>query len=193
MLRQQSLPVGRIVAPLFELSVEKTNLEAMRSEWIPLHREVSPEPTDCPCGQHGIVELCWIQNIRNNRRVFVGNCCVNFVAEKGYCAKCRLYPCISHTSHFCGACARNRKDAPTGVVQKGRPLYGDPIVGLTYEQAYRRNPQYAHYIRTTASCWKYNDPHYLEYLRLTHERNTPRKEAPPTMRTKRMEEYVELE
>jgi hypothetical protein len=164
----------RIVAPLFNLSVEKTDRDVMKAEWLPLHREISPEPTDCPCGQHGIVELCWIRNIVNNRELYIGNCCINFIAPKGYCAKCRIYPVVSQAAHYCEFCGHNRKDAPSGVVQKGSPLYGKPIKGLSYSAARLANPEYAHYIRTTPKTWKYNDPHYLQYLQLTHERNSMR-------------------
>jgi hypothetical protein len=175
-----------IAAPLFELSSEKTDVEVMRKEWVPLHREESPEPTQCPCGKNGIVELCWIRNVVTGHTLFVGNCCVKFVAEKGYCAKCELYPVVSHAAHYCQFCGHNRRDAPTGFVTKGKPLYGPPIVGLSYTQAYIQNKPYANYILDTPKTWKYNDPHYIQFLQLNRERNAA---GPPAARPKRKVEF----
>ena len=164
--------MARIIAPLFELSHEKNDPEVMRKEWIVLHREtLDGWCDDCPCGKRGIVELCWIRNVVTNRRIFVGNCCVNFVADKGYCARCELYPTISHAAHYCEFCAHNRNDAPTGFVTKGEPKYGEPIKGKTYTRAYIDNKSYARYILSTPSSWRYNDPHYLQFLKLNEERN----------------------
>lgn len=164
----------RIIAPLFDLSAEKKNAAKMRLEWIALHREVSPEPENCPCGKSGIKELCWVRNVVTNRTLFVGNCCVNFIAEKGYCAECELYPVVSHAAHYCEFCGRNRKDAPTGFVEKGVPKFGDPIKGLTYVQAYLRNTSNARYILANPHTWGYYDPHYIQFLRLNEERNSVR-------------------
>ena len=129
----------RIVPPLFDLSEEKKLLPVMLEEWEVLHREVSDTYEQCPCGKQGIVELCWIRNRVTNTKLFIGNCCVSVFGKEALCAKCRLYPIISPTAHFCLACSRNRKDAPTGRVTKGKPLYGKPIVGLTYQEAYLAN------------------------------------------------------
>jgi len=159
--------MARIADYLKSLSVDKENF---RREWIPLHRETCEEPETCPCGKKGIKELCWVQNLVTDESFWVGNCCVRFVAEKGYCAKCEIYPTVSHTAHYCEACARGRKDAPTGIVERGVPRYGPPIKGLTYEDAMFANPSYVTYILKTPSTWKYNDPHFLAYLRLQKER-----------------------
>lgn len=166
--------MSRIIQPLFDLSAEKKNVEKMRQEWVVLNREVSPVPEECPCGKTGIIELCWVRNVVTNRTVFVGNCCVNFVAEKGYCARCEIYPVVSHAAHYCERCGRNRKDAPSGFVEKGVPKFGDPIKGMTYVQAYLRNTSHARYILANPHTWKYNDPHYIQFLRLNEERNSVR-------------------
>ena len=159
--------MSRIADVLRSLSV---NQENFRREWIALHRQTCEEPETCPCGKRGIKELCWVQNVLTNEEFFIGNCCIKFIAEKGYCAKCALYPVISHSAHYCQFCAHGRRDAPSGYVEKGKPLYGPPIKGLSYEDALVANPEYAKYIRKTPSTWKYNDPHYLAYLNLQYER-----------------------
>jgi hypothetical protein len=171
--------MSRIIAPLFELSAEKKDLETMRKEWVVLRREVATQPQHCPCGKNGIVELCWVRNVVTNRSLFVGNCCVTFVAEKGYCSRCEIYPVVSHTAHYCRFCGHNRKDAPSGVVEKGVPKFGDPIKGLTYVQAYLRNTSHARYILANPHTWKYNDPHYIQFLRLNEERNSVRRKRMP--------------
>lgn len=157
----------RIADTLKEKSSNQSNY---RQEWIPLHRETSPEPEVCPCGQTNIRELCWIKNLVTEETFFIGNCCIRLIAEKGYCAKCEIYPTISHAAHYCSFCARGRKDGPTGFVEKGVPRYGEPIKGKSYEEAMLANPSYANYILKTPSTWKYNDPHFLEYLRLQRGR-----------------------
>lgn len=152
------------------LRMRSRNMDNFRREWIVLHRVVAEDPEVCPCGKQGIKELCWIKNVLTEDEFFIGNCCVRFLADKGYCAKCEIYPVISHSAHYCEACAHGRKDAPTGFVEKGNPLYGKPIKNLTYEEAMVANPDYAKYILKTPSTWKYNDPHYLAWLRLQKQR-----------------------
>jgi len=164
----------KIIKPLFELSVEKENINRMKSEWIVLQRDVAPEPCQCPCGKQGIVELCYIRNVARNLTIFVGNCCVRFFSEPARCSRCEIYPVVSPAAHFCHFCVHHRKDAPTGFVTKGKPLYGDSIQGLSYKAAYLANTKYARYILATPSTHKYNDPHYLEWLRLNEIRNLSR-------------------
>ena len=162
--------MSRILSPLFELSVEKNDRSRMLAEWLVLHREVAAVPQTCPCGKQGIKELCHIRHIPTGRLVTVGNCCVGVFKTSALCDTCKLYPILSGTSHKCRFCAYHRKDAPTGVVLKGKPLYGAPILGLPYSEAYKANPAYAKYILATPQTEKYNDPHYLAYLRLIQSR-----------------------
>lgn len=157
----------RIEAPLREMSV---NPENVREEWFVCERQVSPEPEVCPCGKTGIRELCWIQNRLTGGRIFIGNCCIGFLAERGFCARCRIYPVLSAAAHYCSACAHNRADKPSGFVEKGKPRYGRPIIGLSYEDAVDANPSYAKYIVATPSQRKHNDPHYLQFLLLWRSR-----------------------
>jgi len=159
----------KIVPALFEMSNEKEDAMKMKQEWIVGHREVAEEPQVCPCGKTGIRELCWIRNRETDVDTFIGNCCVRFLGERGYCSMCEIYPTISHAAHYCEWCAHNRKDKPTGFVEKGKPLYGDPIIGLSYKEAYRRNRSYADYILKTPSQAKWNDPHYLAFLKKESE------------------------
>ena len=170
----------KIVPALFELSEEKEDVETMRDEWIVGDRQVAEEPQVCPCGKTGIKELCWIRNHVNDTELFIGNCCVRFFGERGYCARCSIYRTVSDTAHFCEWCGHNRNDMPSGVVRKGNPRYGDPIVGLPYKVAYHRNPSYAKYIVATPSQAKWNDPHYLAFLRKLFSESG-------NMRQKRME------
>ena len=162
--------MSRILAPLFELSNEKNDLSRMLAEWLVLHREKAEEPHCCPCGKDGIKELCYIRHIPTGRRYAIGNCCISIFKTSALCDTCKLYPILSDTSHKCQFCAHHRKDAPTGVVLKGKPLYGAPILGLPYAEAYKANPAYAKYILATPQTEKYNDPHYLAYLRLIQSR-----------------------
>jgi hypothetical protein len=168
------MSLHKISKPLFELSVEKMDTDTMKSEWIVLHRGVADEPTTCPCGKQGIRELCYIRNRHSGLTIFVGNCCVRFLGGHARCADCEIYTTVSPTAHLCRFCAHRRKDAPTGFVTKGKPLYGTPILGKTYKEAYLANTSYARYILATPSTHKYNDPHYIEWLRLNESRNLSR-------------------
>lgn len=168
------MSLQKIIKPLFDLSVEKKNLSKMKSEWIVLQRDVAPEPCECPCGKQGIRELCYIRNVARNLTIFVGNCCVRFFDEPARCARCEIYPTVSPTAHLCHFCVHNRSDAPTGFVTKGKPLYGSPIRGLSYKDAYLANTGYARYVLANPKTHKFNDPHYLEWLRLNESRNLSR-------------------
>ena len=64
-LRAHILPLSE--SPSFELA---------RSEWQLVDVEVSEEFDSCPCGQQ-IKEHCYIQNILNGSRTYVGNVCIN--------------------------------------------------------------------------------------------------------------------
>lgn len=154
----------KIVPALFEHSDEKEDVRKMKSEWIVGDREVAEEPQRCPCGKNGIKELCWIRNVVTETEMFIGNCCVRFFGERGYCARCGVHRTLSDTAHYCEWCGHNRNDMPSGRVRKGKPLYGDPIIGLSYDEAYRKNPSYARYIVATPGQAKWNDPHYLAFL-----------------------------
>lgn len=49
---------------------------AAKNEWKLVGVELQEERSNCPCGQ-AIKELCYIENISNKNRTFVGNVCVN--------------------------------------------------------------------------------------------------------------------
>lgn len=143
---------------LFENSREKYDYTLMLEEWIELNRETAHEPCDCPCGKRGIVELCYIFNVLTGYTGYVGNCCVRHIKDCiGYCSSNRCpYRCVSHAAHFCEYHARNRKDAPTGFISrgkwKGRP-YNDPCLADYAKWALKeRSPGV--------------DPHYLAWLDL---------------------------
>lgn len=156
----------KIVPALFALSVEKHDERVMKREWVVGDRQVSEEDEVCPCGKTGIRELCWVVNRQTGQRIFMGNCCVRFFDAIGKCMRCKIYPAVSPTAHYCEFCAHNRKDKPTGRVTKGTPRRGPPIVGLTYQEALDANPQYAKYIHDTPSQAKWNDPHFLQFIRV---------------------------
>jgi hypothetical protein len=135
----------------------------MVGEWIPLHREVSDELCECPCGKSGIRELCHLTNLETGYKGFVGNCCILHLGDNvvGYCSALMCpYPCKSHTAHFCEYHAHNRKDAPTGVVSRGKwkgKRYDDPCLAKYAEWAIEdRN--------------RGIDPHYLAWLDLQASR-----------------------
>jgi hypothetical protein len=135
----------------------------MIREWIPLHREVSEELCECPCGKSGIRELCHLTNVHTGYTGFVGNYCILHLGDNvvGYCsARMCPYPCKSHTAHFCEYHAHNRKDAPTGVISRGKwkgKRYNDPCLA-----------QYAQWAIKDRN--KGIDPHYLAWLDLQASR-----------------------
>lgn len=45
-------------------------------EWSLLEVYENDEPETCLCGHYPIMELCVLQNIRNQNQVTVDNCCV---------------------------------------------------------------------------------------------------------------------
>jgi hypothetical protein len=152
-----------IASHLFRYSQEQTNWSKMVGEWVPLHREVSDELCECPCGKEGIRELCHLTNLRTGYIGFVGNCCILHLGESvvGYCsAPSCPYPCVSHTAHFCEYHAHNRKDAPTGFITRGKwrgKRYNDPCLAKYAEWAIEdRN--------------RGIDPHYLAWLDLQASR-----------------------
>ena len=178
--------MARIVPALFGASREKKLLDKMRDEWAVCEREVSDEPVECPCGKKNIRELCWIRNRITGHRMFVGNCCIKFLADKGYCAECGIYEVVSHTAHYCEYCGRNRNDKPSGVVEKGTALYGPQVIGLPYREAYYRNPSLAKWLVATPAKWKYYDRHWIAFLQKLFRDNTPLPSGSP----KRMEKSV---
>lgn len=179
-------PRQKLIRALFALSKEQEDEKVMREEWIPCERYVceDPEGETCPCGKQHIRELCFIRNRKTGHKIFVGNECVRFFAEIGYCASCGLYPAVSHTAHYCEYCGHNRNDKPTGFVEKGNPLFGEKIVGLSYLSAYHRNPTYAAYLMENPQKWKYIDKHYIAFLKKHFAENG-------SVRGKRMEKSVE--
>jgi hypothetical protein len=67
--------VERLKAHILPLS-EAPFFDAARKEWQLIGVEVSEEFDNCPCGQE-IKEHCYIQNIRNGNKTYVGNVCIN--------------------------------------------------------------------------------------------------------------------
>lgn len=57
---------------------ESDDFERARNEWELFNVELSEdiEGETCPCGKTGIRELCYIHNIKNGKKIFVGNVCV---------------------------------------------------------------------------------------------------------------------
>lgn len=151
-----------IFAILFEHSREKVNPDLMREEWIAGHRELSDDPQECPCGQKGIKELCYIRNVLNGVEMFIGNECILHLVDDGVglCSECRLYPCVSHSAHKCRRCGRGTKDKPTGFLRSGKwkgTRYDDPILH-----------NYARWAIEPENSMKV-DPHYLVYIRRVHD------------------------
>ncbi len=152
-----------IASHLFRHSREQTNWSKMVGEWLPLHREVSDELCECPCGKSGIRELCHLTNLETGYKGFVGNCCILHLGDNvvGYCSASMCpYPCKSHTAHFCEYHAHNRKDAPKGVISRGKwkgKRYNDPCLA-----------QYAQWAIKDRN--KGIDPHYLAWLDLQASR-----------------------
>ena len=154
------MPVPPIYPVLFKSSREKDNADLMLQEWIVTHRERADEPQNCPCGQLGIVQLCYIKNILTGVEMFVGNECVLHIdaAAVGLCSECKLYPAVSHTALMCHDCGHHSKKAPTGIIRwKGK------------WQGYR----YDHPDLKGYAIWamkpenhKFIDPHYLAWLEL---------------------------
>ena len=152
-----------IATHLFSHSREQTSWTEMIKEWTPLHREVSDELCECPCGKKGIRELCHLTNVLTGYEGFVGNCCIRHLGDDvvGYCsAPMCPYLCVSHTAHFCDYHAHNRKDAPTGYISRGRwegKRYDDPCLANYSSWAIKdRN--------------RGIDPHYLAWLDLMASR-----------------------
>jgi len=152
-----------IASYLFRHSLEQTDWSKMIREWVPLHREVSDELCECPCGKSGIRELCHLTNVHTGYTGFVGNCCILHLGDNvvGYCSASMCpYPCKSHTAHFCEYHAHNRKDAPDGFITRGK------WKGKRYD-----NPCLAQY-----AAWAIKerhrgiDPHYLAWLDLQASR-----------------------
>jgi hypothetical protein len=68
--------------PQFQLTAEilkrsaATSWDAAQLEWKLHEVYEADEPETCLCGHHPIIELCVLQNSRNNALATVGNCCV---------------------------------------------------------------------------------------------------------------------
>jgi len=69
------MPQYQLTSEIVNRSVAYTWDEAIL-EWSLLEVYESDEPETCLCGHYPIIELCVIQNKRNNNQVTVGNCCV---------------------------------------------------------------------------------------------------------------------
>jgi hypothetical protein len=68
---------SRLRAFILSHSVSQVWLEA-RLEWmLDAVEDMGSEMTACPCGYEPIRYLCWLLNLKNHARVFVGNVCVN--------------------------------------------------------------------------------------------------------------------
>lgn len=152
-----------IATHLFSHSREQTSWTEMIQEWLPLHREVSDELCECPCGKENIRELCYIKNVLTGYTGFIGNCCVLHLGSDmvGYCSSPMCpHRCVSHAAHFCEYHARNRKDAPTGHISRGKwkgKRYDDPCLA-----------NYARWAIENRSPGI--DPHYLAWLDLAESR-----------------------
>ena len=146
---------------LFKYSEEKHDLSLMLEEWSIRQREMSEELCNCPCGKKGIRELVWIRNKLNGEVFFIGNCCAKQISEtNGYCSFYLCpYQCVSHASHFCNYHARNRNDAPTGRISKGK-WQGTPYNSPTLDK----------YKMWAMENKTYCDKHYIAYLELERTR-----------------------
>lgn len=152
-----------IATHLFSHSREQTSWTEMIQEWLPLHREVSDELCECPCGKENIRELCYIKNVLTGYTGFIGNCCVLHLGSDmvGYCSSPMCpHRCVSHAAHFCDYHAHKRKDAPTGRISRGKwkgKRYDDPCLANYAQWAIKdRSPGI--------------DPHYLAWLDLADSR-----------------------
>ena len=65
-----------LIKEILELSENKIWNEA-KKEWRLKDINKSKEPSTCLCGHYPILELCLMQNNKNNKETIVGNCCVN--------------------------------------------------------------------------------------------------------------------
>lgn len=154
------MPVPPIYPVLFKASREKEDPDLMLQEWVVTHRERADYPENCPCGQLGIVQLCYIRNILTGVEMFVGNECVLHIDPDavGLCSVCKLYPAVSHTALMCHECGHHSKKAPTGIIRwKGKYQgfrYDDPA--LKGYAVWAMKPENRKFI----------DPHYLAWLEL---------------------------
>jgi len=65
----------RLKAHILPLSNSK-EFYAAKNEWKLVGVQIQEDWDNCPCGQE-IKELCYIENIFNKNKTFVGNVCVN--------------------------------------------------------------------------------------------------------------------
>lgn len=71
----ESHHLERLKAYVLPLSRAK-DFRLAKLEWRLISVEIHDHTDHCPCGQV-IKELCFIQNIETNHRIYVGNVCVN--------------------------------------------------------------------------------------------------------------------
>lgn len=64
----------RLITEIIARSVAK-KWDLAKQEWI-IDRIYRDDPDSCLCGHYPIVEICLLKNIKNGKRVIVGNCCV---------------------------------------------------------------------------------------------------------------------
>lgn len=169
---------AKLLAYLFSLSREKEDFGRMIEEWDVLHRDKDDGWSQCPCGTH-IKEKCFIRNYATNITTYIGNECINhFIDDLPFCALCKIYRIPTRTSHYCSACARRKKDKPTGVLSRGK------FQGKSYEEVFAKDKSYC------AWCFneKKGDTHFLAYLSIQYDRLKKEKqfskksiaEAPPS-------------
>jgi hypothetical protein len=149
-----------IVRALTPLSLEKDDFKLMLREWTPLHRETTDEQNKCPCGV-AIKELCWITNVLTKATLFVGNECVKHVTEEmPYCARCKIYPIETRTSHFCHECRHNTRRAPCGYIKVGK------FRGTAYDVMWRDQMSYCNWVPPT-----FSDRDFLAFVKLMQSRH----------------------
>jgi len=65
----------KLIKEILSASLSK-NWEIAKFEWALKDVFFAEEYDTCLCGHYPIVELCVLQNQKNNKKVIVGNCCV---------------------------------------------------------------------------------------------------------------------
>lgn len=65
---------------IVKLSIEKINFDIARKEWFKIFIYNEQDNT-CLCGHHPITECIIIQNIFNNNRTIIGNCCIELILD----------------------------------------------------------------------------------------------------------------